>query len=589
MKKGILKDVEKAEIERFILEMEQFEKGKKTDSEFTRFRLENGIYGIRDKEREHMVRIKIPYGQLDSDQLEVVADIVEKYTPNKLAHITTRQDIQIHNVQREHVPEIMTLLNECGLTTREACGNTVRNITACHFSGVAPGEVFDVTSYADILFRFLFRNPICQSMPRKFKIAFEGCTEDHARITIHDLGFVAKLKKQGTIHERGFQTYIGGGLGSMPKSAFLLEEFTPLELVIPTAEAVIRIHDRFSNREDRNRARIKFFIKKIGEEEARKLILNERDAVLATQSGRMMLACTEMLNLPLEKEAPLVEIPQGITDLSSQQEEDYKRWLRTNTFQQKQKGHYSVTIRCLLGDIDPDQMRQVAGIARRYCDGRMRTVITQNLIMNWVPERALPFVYHDLLEAGLEVHSADRIADITRCPGADTCKIAITRSKGLARELTPVFSNGLGSNEALQDIKIKISGCFNSCGQHHIADIGLYGLGKRVNGRDVPHYQILLGGGSKEGLSIFGKPVSMIPAKNAPKAVQSILQYYLDNMEESEKFPEFVHRMGPAKFRDLLKALSTIPSPDEDPAFFEDWGAPGVPFKISVGTGECAQ
>lgn len=573
-----------AEIQRFQREIDLVESGKQPPEDFQRFRLTNGIYGIRGEPALHMIRVKIPYGNLNPEQLDALAEIAEKYTPNKIGHVTTRQNFQYHYVKRHDVPTILRLLAETGLTTREACGNTVRNVTACPYAGISKEEVFDVTAYADLVAAYFLRNPLCQTMPRKFKIAFEGCTEDHAKIPIHDLGFVAKVKEVNGKQVKGFQAYLGGGLGSMPRSAVLLEDFTPEEMVLSTTEAAIRVFDRFGNRKDKARARIKFLLKDWGPEEFKKKILDERKTVWLTQNGLAMIAKVSQYH----ENAPQVQIPSGNSPLSKDETVLFERWKKTNTFKQKQAGFVAVTIRCLLGDITGQEMRRVADIARKYCGGRVRVVISQNLLLRWVSESVLPWLYKDLLSAGIAHHSAERIADITRCPGADTCQIAITHSKGLASALAPVFNNGLGSEEALQDIKIKISGCFNSCGQHHIADLGFYGMGRRVGTHEVPHYQMLVGGGTQEGLATFGSPVAMIPAKRVPEAVQKILKFFLSNRQSKEPFKDFIKRQGIPKFKEFVQEFQQIPAFEEAPQLFEDFGAEGIPFKMEVGQGECA-
>ncbi len=582
-KKELAPEVE-AEIQRFEREIAMLDSGQSLPEDFQRFRLTNGIYGIRGEPKLHMIRVKIKYGNLTSEQLDVLADIADKYTPKKVGHVTTRQNIQYHYVERQNVPKIIRLLEENDLTTREACGNTVRTVTACPYAGLSAAEAFDVTPYADMVSDFFLRNPLCQNMPRKFKIAFEGCPEDHARIPIHDLGFVAKMKEVNGKMVRGFQVYVGGGLGSTPRSAILIEDFTPEEFVLATTEAVIRIFDRNGNRKDKARARIKFVVKEWGEEEFKKRVLEERKSVWLTQNGNAWMTKVKLY----EEKPPVVTLPKEAPSFSSAETSAYKRWHSTNMFKQKQSGYVSVLVRCPLGDITVDQMKKVAVIAKKYCGGRIRVAISQNLILRWVPEAALPFLYKDLAAAQIAHHSAEKIADITRCPGADTCQIAITHSRGLASALIPLFNNGLGSEEALQDVKIKISGCFNSCGQHHIADLGFYGMGKRVGDHEVPHYQMLVGGGTKEGSATFGSAVAMIPAKRVPEAVDKILKFYLKEKQSSERFQDFIKRQGIPKFRELVQEFQQIPDYKTAPEYYEDLGDEGKPFKMEVGKGECA-
>lgn len=578
--KHTLSAVQEIELKLFEENIRLLESGALDSDDFRRFRLENGIYGIRNTTDEHMVRIKIKWGNLTADQLDVLAEIAQDYATPKVAHVTTRQAIQMHHIKRRDVPALLRRVAECGLTTREACGNTVRNVTACHFAGVSPEEAFDVRPYAQAAVEYFLRNPICQNLPRKFKIAFEGCPTDHARIPIHDFGAVAKVKTVNGKTVRGFATYMGGGLGATPASAILIEEFTPEELLIPTIEACVRIFDRHGNRKDKARARIKFVVKEWGADKMRETILEERKIAILTRSGNVSFKI-DMAGY--DDAPPVVQLPASIAEPT---EAGYKRWKLTNVRKQKQPGHVSILIRCLLGDIQVQQMHALATIARKYCGGRIRTAITQNLVLQWVPEKALPLLYAELLKAGLAEANAERVADITRCPGADTCQIAITHSRGLASALTPVFTNGLAEADELQDIKIKISGCFNSCGQHHIADIGFYGSSKVVDGHDVPHYVMLLGGYTQEGVAKFGKVTLQVPAKRVPEAAKRLLQFYRENRQGQEIFRAFVERIGLARIKELLHEFTTIPP--GDPKMYEDLGAEGVAFKMEMGKGECA-
>jgi sulfite reductase beta subunit-like hemoprotein len=576
-----LSPVQEAELKLFEENIRALESGALDSDDFRRFRLENGIYGIRNTTDEHMVRVKIKWGNLNADQLDFLAEIAEAYATPKCAHVTTRQAIQMHHIKRRDVPALLRKINEAGLTTREACGNTVRNVTACHFSGVSPEELFDVRPYAQAIADYFLRNPLNQNLPRKFKFAFEGCPTDHARVGIHDFGAVAKIKEINGQKVRGFQCYVGGGLGATPFAAQLIEDFTPEDLLIPTAEAVVRIFDRHGNRKDKARARIKFVLKDWGIEKMREMILEERKIALLTRSGRH--PDFKINPHAFDEEPPKVDLP-GIVPESK--DPGYVRWRLTNVKKQKQAGYYSVLVRCLLGDIYVPQMHALAAIARRYNGGRLRTAITQNLVMQWVPEKALPLVYAELLKAGLAEADAERVADITRCPGADTCQIAITHSKGLASALTPIFSNGLSTADDIQDIKIKISGCFNSCGQHHIADIGFYGSSKTIDGHEVPHYVMLLGGYTKEGVAKFAKPTLQIPARRVPEAANKLLHYYRENHKPDEVFYDFIERTGTGAIKELLQEFTAIRT--EDPKRYEDLGAEGVAFKMEMGQGECA-
>ncbi len=582
--KCINPEAQAAEISRFEQEILRLERHELDMEDFKKFRLENGVYGIRGVMDEHMIRIKIRYGLLNPEQLEAVADIIEKYATPQVGHITTRQAIQLHKIKRSNVPEALKRIAETGLTTREACGNTVRNVTACPFSGVSADEVFDVTPYADAVSRYFLRHPVCQNLPRKFKIAFEGCSTDHARVPIHDFGAVARIREVDGKKVRGFQTFAGGGLGTVPFASHLLEEFTPEDLLIPTIEAVLRLFDRYGDRQNRNTARIKFLIKKWGMEEFRKQFEAERKAVIMTSPGKADW------RIPLyEQEAPPTGV-KPVIPVVPIQEKEYARWSQTNLFKQKQSGYVAVQIRCPMGDITVEQVRELARIARETNGGRIRTTIAQNLLLPWVKEEAVWAVYQRLVQLGIAHTDADRLADVTRCPGADTCQIAITHSRGLANEFFGIFNNGgrpLLDDEALKHLSIKISGCPNSCGQHHIADIGFHGAASQVNGHTVPHYQMMVGGYTAPGVAEFGQRLGMIPAKRVPEATKKLLTLYRDERQGSETFRQWTTRVGVERLKKEVEPFKVLPKFEESRELYEDLGSVGE-FKVEVGKGECA-
>src|SRR5438132_1293622 len=392
--KPALTPIQEAELKQFEEAIRELESGKLDSEDFRRFRLENGIYGIRGTTDEHMVRIKIKWGNMSADQLNALADIAESYATPTCAHVTTRQSIQMHHVKRRDVPAVLRTIAECGLTTREACGNTVRNVTACHYSGVSPEEVFDVRPYAQGIADYFLRNPMNQNLPRKFKFAFEGCPTDHARVAIHDFGAVAKIREVNGQKVRGFQCYVGGGLGATPFAAHLIEDFTPEDLLIPTAEAVIRIFDRHGNRKDKAKARIKFVVKEWGIEKMRQAIFEERKIALLTRSGRH--PDFKINPNAFDETPPHVQLPAVVPE---PKDPAYTRWKLTNVKRQKQPGYVTVVVRCQLGDIYVPQMRALADTSRRYNGGRIRTAITQNLVLQWVPEKAVPLLYAELVKA----------------------------------------------------------------------------------------------------------------------------------------------------------------------------------------------
>jgi sulfite reductase beta subunit-like hemoprotein len=595
-----------AEIAMLVEQIGRLDRGELSPDEFKRFRLENGIYGIRGASDQHMVRVKIRHGRLTAGQLETLADIAEAFTPNNKVHLTTRQDAQFHCVRQSDLPRVLTLLAEAGLTTREACGNTVRNVTACPYSGVSSTEVFDVRPYADALSLHFLRNPLNQNLPRKFKFAFEGCTEDHARTPIHDFGAVAAIRGTEGAAERGFRIYLGGGLGAQPASARLLEDFTPEHLLIPTAEAVLRVFDRYGERrEDRShrmRARLKFLIREWGWEKFRTAVLRERQIALLTQSGRGSVRFNleeeeppfgeaEVNRLTMNRVSEWVGNPDGSHDggpsdaiLAAKR---YSKWSASNVIPQRQKGWVTTIVRAPLGDLGVEDLRQVARIARNFCGGRVQVSISQNLLLRWVRGPLARQVYDELDRAGLARSGAHQLADITRCPGADTCQIAITHSRGLAEVLAPLVEDGLGEFPELQQLSIKISGCMNSCGQHHIADIGFYGASTNVQGHELPKYVLMLGGRTREGLAEFAVPIAQIPARLVPLATRELLIFYRENKGEAELFRDFVDRVGKHRFRALLANFQCVTSYEDSRELFRDLGTEEE-FEVAAGVGECA-
>lgn len=566
-----------AEIQYLEAMISRLEAGEEDPEDFRVYRLKNGIYGIRGRPEHHMVRIKLPVGRVSPEALRVLAEVAERYAENRLAHVTTRQAVQLHHVHRRDVPHVLRAVNRVGLTTREACGHSIRAITCCPYAGVSAEEPFDVTPYAEAAYRYFLRHPVGQNLPRKFKIAFEGCATDHARTPIHDIGVVAAVEGG----KRGFRLYVGGGLGAAPMSAELLEPFTPEEDLLPTMLAIIRLFDRHGNRKVLTQARLKFLVKKWGIAAFREAVREERRIVKLTASGEDLKAWQPPQDLPPPS---LPSPPRKPFSFAP----GFDAWRRTNLFRQKQEGYYTVAVRLPLGDITPEGLRALADIAETYA-GEIRSAISQNLLLRFVPEDALGGLYEALLRVGLAHPEAHTILDITRCPGADTCNLAITRSRGLAQALEAhLHTLPLTHDPAVRSISIKISGCPNSCGQHHIADIGLYGSSRKVGENEVPHYTLLLGGRTREGEARFGQVVARIPARRTPEAVERILKRYQEEREQGESFQAYLDRVGAASFKPLLEDLQTIPSYEEAPEYYQDLGAEGETFRVQLGRGECA-
>lgn len=568
---------EAEEIDTFDDFVQRFWRKEISEDEFKRFRLQHGVYGQR-QEGEQMFRIKIPWGGLTAEQLEALADLAKR-TPRGLGHVTTRQNIQFHFVKLAEATEFMRDLASVGLTTREACGNTVRNVTAGACSGVCPREVFDVTPYAEAVARFLLRNPMNQNLPRKFKIAFSGCPDDEGVTAIHDIGARAVIHRENGISHRGFRVIVAGGLGPVPYEARLLEEFTPADELIVTVAAIVRIFDRFGNRENRSRARMKFVIQEFGVEKFRKLVFKERIALKFTMGGQFPSVVVREELPPPRKPAP-----SAFADL---EDPAYELWRRTNVRPQKQQGYAMVTARVELGDISALQLRLLAFCVREFGDGTVRSTNQQNFLLRWVPEGALVALYRVLRRADLARPGAERLIDVTACPGADTCQLGITSSKGLALAITRMVEQKHPDVAHEVGGRIKISGCPNSCGQHHIATIGFYGGSRKFEGRQAPTYQMLLGGVWKDGTAQFGHPTLRIPAKNIPPALDRLLDIYKENRTSGETLFSFLERLGPDRVAATLEEFTRLPGYEQSPDGFTDWGADEA-FVVKVGVGECA-
>ncbi len=568
---------EQEEIDTFDDFVQRFWRKEISEGEFKRFRLQHGVYGQRQQEFQ-MFRIKIPWGGLTAEQLEALADLAKR-TPRGLGHVTTRQNIQFHFVKLAEATEFMSDLARVGLTTREACGNTVRNVTAGACSGVCPREIFDVTPYAEAVARFLLRNPMNQNLPRKFKIAFSGCPDDEGVTAIHDIGARAVLHRENGVAHRGFRLVVAGGLGPVPNEAQLLEEFTPAHELMATVAAIVRIFDRFGNRENRSRARMKFVLQEFGLEKFRRLVLKERTGLKSTMAGQIPSVVVREEIPPPRKRAPL-----AFRDL---QDPAFESWRRSNVRPQKQPGYVMVTTRVELGDITALQLRLLAFCAREFGDGTVRSTNQQNFILRWVPEGALVALYRVLRRADLAQPGAERLIDVTACPGADTCQLGITSSKGLALAISRMLEEKHPDLAEEVGGRIKISGCPNSCGQHHIATIGFYGGSRKFDGRQAPTYQMLLGGVWGDGTARFGTPILRVPSKNIPAAVDRLLKIYKAQRTNGEALFPFVERFGPDRVAQSLAEFTQLPSYEEAPDGFRDWGAEEF-FELKVGVGECA-
>jgi len=564
----------KREIEEFTAEVERRNRGEVPEEEFKRFRLQQGIYGQRQDE-EQMVRTKLPLGQITSDQLNCLADFGEKYS-HGILHVTTRQDIQFHYVKINDVPAGLQELADHDLTTREACGNTVRNVTACHKAGTCAEEVFDVTPYGKAITAYLLRHSLTQNLPRKFKISLGGCA-GCGLAPIHDIGLKAVVRQENGKDMRGFKVLMGGGLGSFPHAAKLLTEFIPAENLLRLCEAIISVFDKYGDKINRNKARLKFVIDKLGMEKTKELFEEEYAALEGKQY--------DSIDVPEES---IPEITSQAKNSEFENDPDFLAWKTRNSLAQRQAGFFNVQIKLLLGDFDAAQARTISKIAATHAGGKIVCTVNQNLMIPWVREEAFAAVYGELKKIGLHKAGTEEIRDITCCPGSETCNLGITASRGLVANLNEKMENGMSFPKELDDISIKASGCPNSCGQHHIASIGFHGGAKKVNGILTPHYEIFLGGRVTEDNVIFGTPVIKVPAKKGPEVVRKTLDDYQAEKKGDESFGEYFDRQGKKYFKTLLTPLLELPGIEEAPENYIDFGSTEKFSLDDRGQGECA-
>ncbi|MDB5124660.1 MAG: sir [Mucilaginibacter sp.] len=562
-------------VEKDIIDLEKkiraFREGKIHDEKFRSLRLARGIYGQRQPGVQ-MVRIKLPFGKVTFTQLLRIADISDEYASRNL-HLTTRQDIQIHYVSLDRTPQLWAELAKDDITLREACGNTVRNVTSSPTSGIDPDEPFDVSPYAQATFEYFLRNPICQDMGRKFKISFSSSEADTAFSYIHDVGVIPKLNGNG---ERGFKVMIGGGLGAQPLLASIVEEFLPEDQLIPYIETIIRVFDRYGERNNRNKARFKYLIQKIGLPEVLLLMEIERKA-------------NKVKSYPINRNSikeSLIPAPVAIPEITINNPLRYEQWLITNVFEQKQKGFYGVYIKVPVGDIPTDTARKLIDAIKPYVADEIRITQNQGLLLKYARKEALPALYTALDELEFATPGFDSVADVTTCPGTDTCNLGISNSMTLARVLEDVIYNEYEDFILNREIKIKISGCMNSCGQHGLAHIGFHGSSLKAGTRVLPSVQVLLGGGTVgDGVGRAAEKVLKVPAKRATLVLRAILDNYKEQSTEHETFHAYYDRQGKDYFYQMLKPLADLTTLTDDE--FVDWGHQET-FATAIGVGECA-
>jgi len=585
-----------ADADKFEAILSRYLAGDVAEDAFRIFRLNNGIYGQRQGGHNQMVRVKLPYGGLLPHQLDLMADIADEFSRG-WGHITTRQNVQFHFVQLERIPEVMRKLAHGGMTSREACGDTVRNVMGCHFAGVCPYEKLDITPWAEATYRHFVRNPIGQRLPRKFKINFSGCATDCGQAMFNDVGVVATnhTHEDGTV-EAGFQVFVAGGLGANPHPALALEEFTPRDQLLATIEAVLRVFNNHGNRDNKLRARMKWLVDTLGWDDVQARIIKERRLLLGSSSwpGGIPEEVAKAGDAPAgtaDGASPTV-IGQGTPVAISRKpgteegpEAAYRHWDDANVVRGSAKGTVSAIAYARLGDVTSAQFRSLASI-QRDLGLEVRLTNRQNVAFRGLTEEQLPALYERLNEIGMSDPGAELVRDVVACPGADTCNLAVTQSRGLASAIgEKLEEEGLAE---VGGLRINISGCTNSCGQHHIADIGFYGAERRAHGKSAPGYQMLLGGYVGQTQVHFGERATRLPAKAAPDAAVAVVRRFAAEREAGETFRDWLDRSGGAKgLGTELKSFDVFPEPDEGPEYYVDYDETG-PFSGEVGDGECA-
>ena len=573
------------EFDDFDNEAEKYLDGQTAENEFIGFRLKQGVYGQRQPDVQ-MVRTKLPWGGVSPAQMEAFADAIERYAPLKKGHITTRQNIQIHHVSLRDAAAFIRDISAVGLSSREGCGNTMRNVTADPFAGVCEDELFDCTPYAGAYVRYFVRHPTTQLMPRKIKTSFDGSPEDRAISEIHDIAFRAKVKDG----KKGFEMLVGGGTSIMPRTAPVLYDFVEADNgeYLEAAEAVLRIFDRQDwLRPNRARARIKVFVDKFGIDELRRQADEERKGDWVAERDFDV----EGLRFDDDEEAVVTKLPmaQDYAQPNGNRSE-FKRWAEDNVKRQRQEGFSTVQVNVIRGDLTPEQFRGLAAIMRDFCGGYARTTVSQNFVLRWVRDEAAYAVWQRLGQLGLANPGADTVIDTVSCPGTDSCKLGITSSMGLNRAIHDRVEQMEITDPLTKKIHIKMSGCPNGCGQHHIGNIGFYGASIKVGDKTIPAYVAHIGGRYEGGEGVaFGQRLKIrLPAKRVPDAVERWIRFYEGDRNDGETFNEFAERVGLAEFEDRARDLS-IPAEFnlENIEHFIDWSR-REPYQVIRGEGECA-
>jgi sulfite reductase (NADPH) hemoprotein beta-component len=589
-----------SDIDEFSIMLSRFESGEINADQWRAFRLLRGTYGQRQVDDLHMMRVKMPQGMLTAEQFEALADVADEYSRG-FGHITTRQNMQFHFVKVHDAEPAMRRMAEAGLTTREACGNSVRNITACAFAGVSATEPFDVTPYSEAMTRYFLRHPLSSSLPRKFKIGFEGCAEDHVKAAINDIGWLGRVEHG----KRGFRVLVGGGTATMAVSGAVLYEFLPVEDMFNVAEAIVRVFHALGDYKHKHKNRLKFLMKSLGWEKWRAAFEDQLAGVHA-EGGKPLP--TELLEVSDEPAPSWVRTPPpSVEEVAARvttgevrgpgirpepapvaaTEAAYREWAVTNLRPQRQKGYVSAIATVPLGDLTSQQMRVLADLSRAYSDGTLRVTPTQNLVFRWVKEADAPALYARLSAASLPLGDSDTIADVTSCPGAESCKLAVTQSRGLGR----LVEEHVRANRELIDLApsldIKVSGCPNGCGQHHIAAIGFQGSLRKLEGRALPQYFVMVGGGVTPMGATFGRLVAKIPARRGPQAVDRLARLYAAEHAPDQSAAAFFNGIDVVRVKQLLADLEPLTAETARPEDFIDL-AETTQFTPETSEGECA-
>jgi len=577
-----------ADIAKFEVQLSRYLAGELEEDVFRVFRLNNGIYGQRQGGHNQMIRIKAPYGTITAAQLDRMGDLATEYSRG-WGHLTTRQAIQFHFVQLERVPDLLRDIALVGMTSREACGDTVRNVQGCHLAGACPSEVLDITPWAEAAFKHFLRNPLGQRLPRKFKINFSGCATDCGQAMFNDVGIIAttRTNEDGSL-EAGFRVFIAGGLGANPHAALALEPFTAKEDLLPTIESVLRVFEQTGNRDNKLRARMKWVVDNLGFEEVQRRVLKVRHFLLgsSTWPGGIPAEVIEMGDAPagVAGAAGNTAMGQG-TPVVLRRPGAFERWEDSNVIRGAAKGTVSAIAHCRLGDVTTAQFHGLAAIVREF-GVDVRVTNRQNFALRNLTEDQLPLLFDRLTAIDMASPSAELVSDVVACPGADTCNLAVTQSRGLADAIeTALQTEGLAE---VGGLRINISGCTNSCGQHHVADIGFHGAERRAHGKSAPGYTMLLGGYVGDEKIEFGERATRLPAKSAPEAVVRVVRRFNDERTAGESFRGWIDRSGGvATLGKELKELDVFPKPEENPDFFVDYDETG-PYTAEIGESECA-